>query len=262
MSIHSSEDWTLGVRLVVRLNQSKPTGADWHPGFQAGLERRLHFLAGRPREETQMHATNVLATGEQRPELRPARENAQKFDDVLSRCVPAFHRRAFRHLGNTADAEDAVQDALLSAYKHLDQFNGAAQMSTWLTTIVINSARMQLRKRSRYIQVSLDEPIGDEQQNCVFERIADDSPSPEEVCRESELHERVRELLTHLSLPLRRAFQLRDLDGLTTREAALILGVPTGTVKAQLTRARANLRQLMRPSPDAKPSPAPLRTPV
>ena len=123
--------------------------------------------------------------------VRPGRENARQFDDVLSRRLPAFQRMAFRKLGNTADAEDAVQDALLSAYKHLDQFNGQAQMSTWLTTIVINSARMQLRKRSRHIEVSLDEPFGDDQQNFVAERIADDSPSPEDVCRESELRERV-----------------------------------------------------------------------
>ena len=207
-----------------------------------------------------MQATQIR-TAELKPTPATRGELEEQFDNVLSRSLPAFRRMAVRKLHNTADAEDAVQDALLSAYAHLDQFNGGAQMSTWLTTIVINSARMQLRKRSRYIQVSLDEPIGDEQ-NCVFERIADDSPSPEDVCRESELHEQVRELLTQLSLRLRRAFQLRDLDGLTTREAALILGVPTGTVKAQLARARANLRQLMRPSPDAKPSPAPLRTPV
>jgi len=211
-----------------------------------------------------MQATNAHATGEQRTEVRPGRENAQKFDDVLSRYLPAFHRRAFRHLGNAADAEDAVQDALLSAYTHLDQFNGGAQMSTWLTTIVINSARMQLRRRSRHIQVSLDEPSGDEQQNCISERIADDSPSPEDVCRESELHERVGQFLTQLSAPLRKAFQLRDVDGLTTREAALILGVPDGTVKAQLARARASLRQLMRGSLDATSSSAapPIPLPV
>jgi RNA polymerase sigma-70 factor (ECF subfamily) len=189
-------------------------------------------------------------------------ENARKFDDVLSRCLPSFHRRAFRQLGNTADAEDAVQDALLSAYTHLGQFKGGAQMSTWLTTIVINSARMQLRRRSRHIQVSLDEPLDNNQQNFLAERIADGRPSPEDVCRETELHERVRQLSTQLSTPLRRAFQLRDLDGLTTQEAALILGVPTGTVKAQLTRARAKLQELMRRPLEAKSSSAPMRTPV
>jgi RNA polymerase sigma-70 factor, ECF subfamily len=209
-----------------------------------------------------MQATNTQAAGEESPQMNSNSVNARQLDDVLSRYLPAFQRIAFRKLGNAADAEDAVQDALLSAYKHVDQFQGGAQMSTWLTTIVINSARMQLRKRSRHIQVSLDEPFGDEQQNFVAERIADDSPSPEDVCRESELQERVRQLLTQLSVPLRKAYQLRDVEGLTTREAALFLGVPDGTVKAQLARARARLRQLMSRSLDAKSSPALVRTPV
>jgi RNA polymerase sigma-70 factor, ECF subfamily len=199
-----------------------------------------------------MQATNAHATAEQRPEVGPVPENARNFDDALSRCLPSFRRRAFRHLGNAADAEDAVQDALLSAYKHLDQFQGGAQMSTWLTAIVINSARMQLRKRSRHSEKSLDESFGDEQEYSLSEQIADDSPSPEDVCRESELHERVTDLLKELSDPLRKAFQLRELDGFTTKEAALILGVPIGTVKAQLTRARMKLRQLMAPTLDAR----------
>jgi RNA polymerase sigma-70 factor, ECF subfamily len=196
-----------------------------------------------------MQATNARTAAEQGSNVMTGGESARQFDDVLSRRLPVFQRMAFRKLGNTADAEDAVQDALLSAYKHLDQFNGQAQMSTWLTTIVINSARMRLRKRSRQFEVSLDEPFDDDQQNWIAERIADDSPSPEDVCRESELRERVRQFLTQLSLPLRSAFQLRDLEGLTTKEAALILGVPDGTVKAQLTRARAKLREFMCRSP-------------
>jgi len=209
-----------------------------------------------------MQPTNTDAAGEQRPQMNSNSTNARQFDEVLSRYLPSFQRMAFRKLGNAADAEDAVQDALLSAYKHLDQFRGGAQMSTWLTTIVINSARMQLRKRSNRVQMSLDEPLDGEQQNFLSERIADDGPNPEDVCRESELHERVGKLLTQMSAPLRKALQLRGVEGLTTHEAALILGVPEGTVKAQLTRARAKLRQLMRRSLDAKPSLQPMRTPM
>ena len=209
-----------------------------------------------------MQTANIDTAGEQRSQMNSNSENARQFNEALSRSLPSFQRMAFRKLGNAADAEDAVQDALLSAYKHLDQFRGGAQMSTWLTTIVINSARMQLRKRSNHVQVSLDQPLDDAQQNCLSERIADDSPDPEDVCRESELHERVGKLLTQMSVPLRKALQLRGVEGLTTHEAALILGVPEGTVKAQLTRARAKLRQLMRRSLDAKPRSAPMRTPV
>jgi RNA polymerase sigma-70 factor (ECF subfamily) len=158
----------------------------------------------------------------------------------------SFLKSAYRYLENAQDAEDAVQDALLSAYKHIDQFRGEAQMSTWLTSIVSNSARMQLRKRLRQIHLSLDEPIGEEREHSMCEQLADCRPSPEDECQNSELHARLKELVSQLTPPLRKAFQLRELDGLTTREAAHILGVTDGTVKAQLTRARAKLRRLMR----------------
>jgi RNA polymerase sigma-70 factor (ECF subfamily) len=175
----------------------------------------------------------------------------QEMQDTLLRCLPSFHRRAYRYLGNAADAEDAVQDALLAAYKHLGQFKGQAQLSTWLTAIVTNSARMQLRRRPREIHLSLDEQLGDEEQFCLSQRLADRGPTPEEECRKSELRERLIQFLPQLSPPLRKAFQLRDLDGLTTRETARFLGVTDGTVKAQLARARTKLVRLMSRSLDA-----------
>ena len=126
-------------------------------------------------------------------------------------------------------------------------------MSTWLTAIVSNSARMRLRRRPRQIHVSLDEPIGEEQEQSMSEQLADRRPSPEDECQNSELRERLKELVSQLSPPLRKAFQLRDLDGLSTSEAAHILGVADGTVKAQLARARAKLRRLMRQALDPQP---------
>ncbi|MGA8440465.1 MAG: sigma-70 family RNA polymerase sigma factor [Candidatus Sulfotelmatobacter sp.] len=169
----------------------------------------------------------------------------EEMNRTVSRSRASFLRSAYRFLENAADAEDAVQDALLSAYKHIDQFRGEAQMSTWLTAIVSNSARMQLRKRPRHIHVSLDEPIGEEQKLSMSELLADCRLSPEDESRNSEMRARLKKLARQLSPPLRKAFQLRDLDGLTTREAANILGVPDGTVKAQLARARAKLRRLL-----------------
>jgi RNA polymerase sigma-70 factor (ECF subfamily) len=179
---------------------------------------------------------------------------------VLSRCLPSFYRNAYRYLGNAADAEDAVQEALLSAYKHLDQFRGQSQMSTWLTAIVTNCARMQLRKRPRQIHVSLDERLGEDQEYSLSERLADHGLSPEEECGNSELRRRLMQLVEQLSPTLRRAFQLRELDGLTTSETARILGVPDGTVKAQLTRARAKLRHLMRGAAHFPPASTAVRT--
>jgi RNA polymerase sigma-70 factor (ECF subfamily) len=170
-------------------------------------------------------------------------ERAQELDSVVSRYLPMFYKRAFRFLGNTPDAEDAVQDALLSAYKHLGQFRGQAQLSTWLTAIVTNAARMKLRRRDSYL--SLDEQQGEDGLT-MSERLPDSRPSPEEVCSTAEARDRLVEGVKQLSPKLRRAFQLRDLDGLTTKQAALVLGVPRGTVKAQLARARAKLAGIVR----------------
>jgi RNA polymerase sigma-70 factor (ECF subfamily) len=158
-----------------------------------------------------------------------------------------FYKRAFRFLGNMPDAEDAVQDALLSAYKHLGEFRGQAQLSTWLTTIVTNAALMKLRRRDSYL--SLDEERGEDGLT-LSERLPDSKPSPEEVCSTAEARNRLVEGVQRLSPKLRRAFQLRDMEGLTTKEAALVLGVPHGTVKAQLARARAKLSRIAHLKPN------------
>jgi len=150
---------------------------------------------------------------------------------------------------------DALQDALLSAYKHMDQFRGQAQISTWLVAIVNNCARMQLRKRPRQIHLSLDEQIGDEEGYTLAERLADCGPSPEEECRRAEMHERIMQVTEELSPALRKAFELRDLEDLTTSEAAKILGVPEGTVKARVSRARTRLRGMMRRALHSQPGP-------
>jgi RNA polymerase sigma-70 factor, ECF subfamily len=170
----------------------------------------------------------------------------QAFGHIVSDGMPSLYRGAYRLLGNTADAEDAVQDALLAAYTHLDQFRGQSKMSTWLGAIVHNSARMQLRRRLRHVHVPIDEPVGEIQELSVAQRLADGRPSPEDECRDAELGRRLSHFQTQLTPTLRKAFQLRDIQGLSIRETARILGVPHGTVKAQSARARKKLMQLMR----------------
>src|SRR5580693_226620 len=192
-----------------------------------------------------MSAIATFIEGERAVRSGVFHERAQELDSVVSRYLPMFYKSAYRFLGNAADAEDAVQDALLSAYKHLDQFRGQAQMSTWLTAIVTNCARMQLRRRPRLSNLSLDERFGEQQEYALSEILADRGPSPEDECHTSELRGRLLRFAEQLSPRLRKTFQLRDLDGLSISEAAHILGLPHGTVKAQLARARAKLRRLM-----------------
>ena len=165
---------------------------------------------------------------------------------VLSHGLPSLYRRAYRLLGNKADAEDAVQDALLAAFKHLNQFRGEAQLSTWLTAIVINCARMHLRKRSRYIHVSLDSRIGEDQEYPLSDILVDHRPNPEDECHRSTLNARLMKSAERLSPTLRKTFHLRYVDHLSVCETARVLGVPIGTVKAQAARAKAKLQKLVR----------------
>jgi RNA polymerase sigma-70 factor, ECF subfamily len=194
-------------------------------------------------EGKHMEGAEAYVGSEQGLNVADRQALARKMEELVSSRRALFYKRAYRVLGNAADAEDAVQDALFSAFKHLEQFRGEAQMSTWLTTIVSNCARMQLRKRVRQFYVSLEEPIGEEWKYCAFERVTHYGPDPEDECRVSELTARLRGLMAQLSPRLRKTFELRDLDGLSTSETADILGVPAGTVKAQLSRARAKLRK-------------------
>src|SRR6201987_3310593 len=193
-----------------------------------------------------MQNTNAYVASEEREEIPNEGKAAQQLEQILAGGLSPLYRRAYRILGNTADAEDAVQDALLAAYTHLDQFRGQSQISTWLTAIVLNCARLQLRRRAKRVQVSLDESTGGPESVSLSERLTDHRPNPEDEYRESELSTRLTHLHSQLSPKLRRTFLLRDVDRLSIREAARILGVPTGTVKAQSAPARKRLKELMR----------------
>src|SRR5258708_2209240 len=158
-------------------------------------------------------------------------ESTRDLDDAILYNLPMFYRRAFRFLGNSADAEDAVQDALLCAYKHFAQFRGQARISTWLAAIVTNAARMQLRRR-RVVYVSLEQHEL-EDGLALSERLAASEPGPEELCRTSEAHARLLKGVSQLSPLLRRTFLLRHIDGLTTKEPSKAVGIPKGAGKAR-----------------------------
>jgi RNA polymerase sigma-70 factor, ECF subfamily len=197
-------------------------------------------------EDSRVQTTNAVVEAGEYSETQSRQVTSETFGHILSSGLPSLYRGAYHLLGNVADAEDAVQDALLAAYTHLDQFRGQSKMSTWLGAIVHNSARMQLRKRMRHVHVSLDERIGEAEEHSVSERLTDHRPSPEDNCQNNELSRSLTHFQSQLTPALRRTFQLRDIDGLSIREAARILNVPLGTVKAQSARARKKLMQWMR----------------
>ena len=167
------------------------------------------------------------------------------FEGAISRYSPVLFRVAFRRLRNVEDAEDAVQDALLSAYKHIGQFEGRSQLSTWLTSIVTNVALMKLRRTSRHEILPLEQ---NDEGGCsaLASELKDARPDPEAVCARSEMDDKLRRALEQLSPNQRSAIQMCELEGFSIREAADVLGISSNTLKSRVSRARGNLGALLR----------------
>jgi RNA polymerase sigma-70 factor (ECF subfamily) len=180
--------------------------------------------------------------GADRPAIPDLR---MEFEKIVQQGLPQFRRVAMRWLRNPEDAEDAVQDAMLSAFRHIAAFDGRARMSTWVMAIVINAVRMQLRRRPRCHFLSLDH-APEEGRWTISEMLADPRPTPEQTAAHNELRDLAARLTRSLPDAQRAAIRLRQLGGLSIREAAEKLGVPEGTLKAQLARGRAKLVQRFR----------------
>jgi RNA polymerase sigma-70 factor, ECF subfamily len=181
----------------------------------------------------------AVRSGQELPR-EASQEVRMEFERVVSHHLPQFRRVAMRTLRNPEDAEDAVQDAMLSAYRHIGAFNGRAQLSTWIMAIVINSVRMHLRRRPRCQVISLDQG-SDEDKSSIAEFLADPRLTPEQTLERSELLDLVIKVTRSLPDSQRAALRLHLRSGLSIRKAAETLGVPEGTLKAQLARGRAAL---------------------
>lgn len=172
-------------------------------------------------------------------------EHLNDLEGVISNYSPVLFRVALRRLRNVQDAEDAVQDALLSACKHIGQFEGRSQLSTWLTSIVSNAAGMKLRQISRLETVSLDQNQGKEDDGATFaNKLKDVRPNPEHICAKNEMDETFRRALAELTPKLRDAIQMY-MNGMSTREAAKAMGISTHAVKSRVRRGRTMLSLLL-----------------
>ena len=168
---------------------------------------------------------------------RVAPKNLMALEELLASRMPQLYHAAARVLQNPQDSEDALQDGLLSAFIHLNQFQGRSRLSTWLHSIVKNAAHMQLRKRSRSHTTSITDDTADEDGRRADEVLVDSRPSPEEECAREERSRMLIERLGYLSPNYRSVVQVCMIEGLLRREAAEKLGVSMATVKSRLHRA-------------------------
>jgi RNA polymerase sigma-70 factor (ECF subfamily) len=164
------------------------------------------------------------------------------FDQLVRRYDRRLLRIAQHITHSLEDAQDAVQEAFLKAFRKLSQFQENSQFSTWLIRITVNESLMKLRKQRSIKEVSFDPDIHSEEGAPPID-LTDWTPDPEELYRRSELRSILRSELQELRSSLRVVFVLRDIEEFSTEQTAEVLGLTCAAVKARLCRARLLLRE-------------------
>lgn len=168
------------------------------------------------------------------------------YEEIVSRHSPRMLSVAKRILKCPIDAEDAVQQAFLSAFSSLDGFENRSCMATWLHRIVVNVCLMRLRQRRRRPESLIDDLMprftSDE---AHLDPVCDWSQTALEQMTREETRQQVRDALHELPEHYRQVVQLRDIDGFDTAETAALLDVGASVVKTRLHRARLALREIM-----------------
>ena len=159
--------------------------------------------------------------------------------DLFASQTPQLYRAALRILGKPQDAEEALQDGFLSAIRHLGEFERRSRFSTWLTRIVINVALMRLRKSRRELLTSFDDSH-DRDEIDLAVTVIDPRPNPEEIYQWKERFQMFEQNLRKLPPRDQSILWLRDIQEMSTQEAAELLDMKPTTFKS--TRYRARLR--------------------
>ena len=171
---------------------------------------------------------------------RPEGHEWKTIQELFLTSRARFVGLAYAVLRNREEAEDAMQDALVSAFLHLRGFEGRSALTTWFTRIVLNAALMIRRKRKSCRIESLPEACTTEEISWT-ERIPDSHPDPEAAYAEKETFIWIDVLLGKLSPLLRQAFRMTYYDEMSNEEAGAMLGVTAGTFKSRVFRARQDL---------------------
>jgi len=148
-------------------------------------------------------------------------------------------------LGKPPDAQDALQDTLLNAFKHIGGFQGRSKFSTWLVSIARNTALQRLRARKDV--ESLDEPEREEEGDFRPRQVRSWADNPEQLHSKSEIQQLVEAGILGLPAKYRVVVVLRDIEQLSTDEVARQLGLSVPAVKTRLLRGRLMLREWLSP---------------
>jgi RNA polymerase sigma-70 factor (ECF subfamily) len=165
------------------------------------------------------------------------------FHELIRPYERMVYLTCFSILKNATEAEDAAQDAVIGAYRHLGSFRGDAKFSTWLVTIAVNEGRKRLRKAKGKVFESIDETVEGQSEDFTPAPLTDWREIPLEALERKELRAALRKAVGELPDIYRQVFTLRDLEELDIAETAAALGLTAGVVKVRLHRARIMLQK-------------------
>ena len=167
--------------------------------------------------------------------------DADAFEALVRRYEKPVYALTLRMCGNPADAQEAAQEAFLSAWQSLPFFRGEASFSTWLYRLASNLCIDFLRntRRKPAVPLTFEDPEGEEQRI----EVVDPAPQPEEALLASEQQAQLDAAMQELEPEHRRILTLRVVNDLSYTDIAEILGIKEGTVKSRLARAREKLRK-------------------
>ena len=171
----------------------------------------------------------------------------EAFADLFKPYERMIYVTALSVLGNEADAEEAAQESILKAFRALPRFLKKSKFSTWLVQIVINESKMKLRKDRRRLYDSLDEGMQNDDGDYVPRDFADWRAIPSEALENQELRQALATALATLPAKYRSVLVLRDVQQLSIRETAELLGLSEANVKTRLSRARLQMRDALAP---------------
>jgi RNA polymerase sigma-70 factor (ECF subfamily) len=184
------------------------------------------------------------------------------FGQIVVLYQDRLYNALLRVIGDPEEARELTQETFTRALVKIDSFRGEAGPYTWLFRIGVNLAISQLRKIQRHRTFSLDRPSGassmngadhDDQASSLLDRVAQDrGASPAEDVETREQHQQVLGALGRLDAEYRAVLVMRDIEGFDYQQMADVLGLPLGTLKSRLFRARLALRDELRPYLEGK----------
>jgi len=194
-----------------------------------------------------MKAASAVAANTLLPDVELARRVAQgdqaAFQQLMRRHNRVLYRTARSILKDDAEAEDALQEAYLRAFRAIGDFRGDARLSTWLVRIVANEALGRLRKRTRAAQAIPIARYGEDLEAVEAHMNESSAEQPEHAALRAQTRRLLEAKIDQLPDAFRAVFVLRALEELSVEETAAALDIPEATVRTRFFRARSQLRE-------------------